>query len=891
MPTSLQGKIIIAAADGTNPHSYTLVDDPESKKRGWFDRSVSAQDAEPELVHKTWEFFGGGCGETHDLGLGGYYSSEDCYVGNPFCIRPRPTVTGLTLTGNATPPEWMFEAASASGAKYLYALAGTKVFKVRLADKTLVNTRELQGATVNFKTGSYTGDGSGPRAITDLGFAPDVVILVNESTYGTLIRTAGMTTTKLWTGESVGLLITSLDADGFTVSTTLNTSATIYRWIALKEAAGYVDIGSYAGDSSATHGILGIGFLPDVVWVWDEANVADGAEVVSRHSTHAVDNTIGYHDAAVATNCIRTLDADGFTVGNNLRVNTTGHTYRYLAIKALGGFCAVGTYTGNGADNRDITGVGFDPQYAIVSRYGTPKSVHRSDKNSGDSSMYFDVTANGPNLIQSLITDGFQVGSNASVNASGGAAYHWIAFRSMSGLTPIFGRTAEWNSIMHLPCGKDVPFKRLTTVSDGTDDDVWTATGIYAQHFAVVENALVRAFSDRIVDKCAATDASVAGNWGADYSVGQPGEIITDLIAVGNELGICTNRNFYLFDTVSVAKPMLGTNKPANADNGKGALQWMERTLLPYGRLWGYSAGATKPVDVDSLGYAVPVPDVGAAAVKLTHYGLAAQEDWIYAAVKTSGGKYYLLTARPKSAGFKWDPLHYGGAIVNKVVFIDSTPRLWMGSNNGLAHFPLAADGSPEGGTYGQETEGGKFYLPETDMGTSALKRLAVIEVMARNSQSWFSFSTGVNRDGVAGSALGDIINADGLTERYFTPGTNDTAKRIRTWISWATTPAFTPTSTAPEVFRVTLRGEALPKDADLIDATVILSGRSGVTAETELARLKAHIGGGARRVYNPDGRIIYATIYQVDRQELTPEPGKSPLRLAVLHMRRSDTS
>ena len=71
-------------------------------------------------------------------------------------------------------------------------------------------------------------------------------------------------------------------------------------------------------------------------------------------------------DGVLSTNYITALGADGFTVGNDKRVNRAGTMYHYVAWNEIPGKMDVGTYTGNGADNRNITGVGFQPDFVMV---------------------------------------------------------------------------------------------------------------------------------------------------------------------------------------------------------------------------------------------------------------------------------------------------------------------------------------------------------------------------------------------------------------------------------------------------------------------------------------------------------------------------------------------
>ena len=42
-------------------------------------------------------------------------------------------------------------------------------------------------------------------------------------------------------------------------------------------------------------------------------------------------------------------------------MNHTGISYHWVAFQAADGELKVGTYSGNGADNRNITGIGFQP--------------------------------------------------------------------------------------------------------------------------------------------------------------------------------------------------------------------------------------------------------------------------------------------------------------------------------------------------------------------------------------------------------------------------------------------------------------------------------------------------------------------------------------------------
>jgi len=114
---------------------------------------------------------------------------------------------------------------------------------------------------------------------------------------------------------------------------------------------------------------------------------------------------------------IISLIADGFEVGVSSSVNTNAANYFYVAFKEAANVLKMGTYPGDGADNVNITGVGFQPDMVFIKNYDQYiSSVVRPSDIVGDSSCYIHSTAAAANLIQSLDADGFQIGSNNAVN-------------------------------------------------------------------------------------------------------------------------------------------------------------------------------------------------------------------------------------------------------------------------------------------------------------------------------------------------------------------------------------------------------------------------------------------------------------------------------------------
>jgi len=180
--------------------------------------------------------------------------------------------------------------------------------------------------------------------------------------------------------------------------------------------------GSYVGSGVDNRDITGIGFQPDVVIVKAATNRAS----VIRTSTMSGDRSkILGSTGALSSDCIQSIIADGFSVGTDVTVNDWGVAYYWVAMKA-GSELDVGSYVGNGADNRSITGVGFQPVWVITLGDGSD-SAFRPGPLAGDNSYLMTGNATQADHIQALQVDGFQVGSSADVNESG-TTFHYIAW-------------------------------------------------------------------------------------------------------------------------------------------------------------------------------------------------------------------------------------------------------------------------------------------------------------------------------------------------------------------------------------------------------------------------------------------------------------------------------
>lgn len=278
-------------------------------------------------------------------------------------------------------------------------------------------------------SGTYTGNAANPRVVTGLTFAPDVIIVKGNNAQPAVIRTATMSgdASKPLIGAT-GLtanLIEALGTTSFTVGSDarVNASGIAYTWVAMKAAGGALHVGTYTGNGTS-QSVSGIGFSPEAVTVLPAS--AQNAQLLITGMTRSFQ----YDANTGITNGITSLNATGFSVGSSATVNSSSTAYHYLAWNEVAGAIDAGNYTGNGADNRSIA-ASIQPQYAIVRSSDTAtarEGAHRPSSLIGTASLNYTAAANDTNSIQALQTTGFQVGTDASVNAGGGA-YRFLALR------------------------------------------------------------------------------------------------------------------------------------------------------------------------------------------------------------------------------------------------------------------------------------------------------------------------------------------------------------------------------------------------------------------------------------------------------------------------------
>lgn len=269
---------------------------------------------------------------------------------------------------------------------------------------------------MNVKTGSYVGTGSAQSI--DVGFLPkSVIVKRNDSTVAQWATdTMGGMTKPLTNTALQSNRITALSGTTFSLGTdvSVNENGVTYFYLALGGTG--VHTGNYAGNATNNRPITGVGFTPGWLIIG-----AEGGDLPGWRTSDYPTDGFSRFDSLFGnlTNCVRSLNSDGFNLGtNNITNGGSGRVYNYLAVESDGVNATALGYTGDGTDDRSITGVGFQPVFTIIrNNTSAAASTFRFADQVGDNS--FEVgTGLVANHIQALEADGFQIGTDVSVNTN-----------------------------------------------------------------------------------------------------------------------------------------------------------------------------------------------------------------------------------------------------------------------------------------------------------------------------------------------------------------------------------------------------------------------------------------------------------------------------------------
>jgi hypothetical protein len=334
-----------------------------------------------------------------------------------------------------------------------------------LPDSSIVDGSEY------FNTVTYTGDGTSSRAITGVGFQPDFVWTKGRNdtwsnyVFDVVRGIPNMIYTNGTAAETSYNVISSFDADGFTVSTTggggTNTNAATYvawNWkangagvsntdgsitstVSASPTAGF-SIVTYTGNGSAGATIgHGLGVAPSMIIVKRRDSTGGGSTSWGTyHKSLGATKAIWLDETSAAgTNTAwnnTSPTSSVFYVGGTSEENGSGTNIVAYCFADVEGYSKFGSYTGNGSSDGVFVYLGFRPAFVMWKRSNSIGDwvvidSERSTFNVGTKMLYPNLSNAETDVgaIMDFTSNGFKLrfAGGASVNESGGT-YIYMAF-------------------------------------------------------------------------------------------------------------------------------------------------------------------------------------------------------------------------------------------------------------------------------------------------------------------------------------------------------------------------------------------------------------------------------------------------------------------------------
>jgi len=213
--------------------------------------------------------------------------------------------------------------------------------------------------------GQYVGTGAATRAVTGLGFQPEVILVKPASTSAAFITTSTMASGRTKVLDPANVLqsnyINSIDADGFTAGTSANSNGVTYYYVAFDDDAD-INVGTYTGSTSSKN--INVGYRPAMVWVLGESGDWNDYGNISQDGWDAFPdafNNGAILDASSAS--MGAYNASGFSVpASGSSGVDDGSVYHYVTFRNSNVY--TGTYTGTGSALN--VSIGVNPDFVIV---------------------------------------------------------------------------------------------------------------------------------------------------------------------------------------------------------------------------------------------------------------------------------------------------------------------------------------------------------------------------------------------------------------------------------------------------------------------------------------------------------------------------------------------
>jgi hypothetical protein len=382
---------------------------------------------------QTYQFFGDGYGVSPRV-LNKANFGQDSSFGGSKTAQNNPDTNSIG--------DFYYTRASVEGAK---ALCTANLPEPTIGPNSATLTSEVFAAVLY--TGNGTAIGSGGKAVTGVGFQPDMVWIKNRDAADQwMVFDSVRGVTKYLSIDGTDIEVTdteslsTFDADGFTLgnNVAVNTNTEDYVAYCFKITAGFFDIQGYTGNGLAGRTVShDLGVAPNFFTckrrTTDNRNwrtyvsslpVADPeTDYMNLDETGAAaDYNLAWNDTAPTSSVI--------TLGTDSAVNTSSEDYVTYLFADVEGFCKIGYYEGNGNADGSFEYLGFSPEFHLVKRTDAVAAwplydTARNPYNGAGTYFYADATygdlGDGTVLVSDFISNGNKVRHTSTYhNASGG---------------------------------------------------------------------------------------------------------------------------------------------------------------------------------------------------------------------------------------------------------------------------------------------------------------------------------------------------------------------------------------------------------------------------------------------------------------------------------------
>ena len=265
-------------------------------------------------------------------------------------------------------------------------------------------------------------------------------------------------------------------------------------------------VGYYTGDGTFDREITGVGFRPEVLIIKKTNGGTAGTVTktwkMGRFRTHQTVNGV------LTADYIQHFTDDGFIITDSTLVNESTRGFTYLAIRdggihGDGAFFKHGMYLGDGVAGHDVLIEDGWQVDDLLASGGTAVIYKSRTMHAAAEAMQLASAPDITNLITGIDTNGFELGSSATINANQG--YYWYAgWRQDAALAP-FMVTSSFvaSGTSHTVTGLDFTPALVWADRAATGDAGWRSTqnplqtGIASNGFSIstLQNTFITALA------------------------------------------------------------------------------------------------------------------------------------------------------------------------------------------------------------------------------------------------------------------------------------------------------------------------------------------------------------------------------------------------------------